>query len=243
MESGTEYSAVLEKPTLVAVTGTRTGLPFAGNDKAGVAMALGADRLFIRLEQINGVWLRVLKQQGSTMYGPSTTFPTVRMGATFQRAIGRCVWEALLSWSAAPAAGVDSGIGFTPVDHARIVAGSLQNDGMLIGNVAGVLKFVTRGPGGYEEVDLSAYANPLDEWNQIGLMLKHPTKEQDASVTPIVNGVEVQAARRTWSAGHKLPEFAAARGSFYPQFTHAEVATYLRSLELHYYAGPDVEGL
>lgn len=236
-ESGSDYSSGMEKPTptiqSVISSWNQTGPDGVTN------LAVGADRLFIRLEQVNGVWLRVLKMQGSVVYRPLLQLTTVRPGANFTRSFGRHVWGGLFNWSAAPAAGVDSGIGFGVVDHARILPGSAQNNGMLLGNVAGVLKFVSRGAGGYEEVDLSAFANPLSEWNRIELMLRHATKDSDASVTAVINGVN--ALTRYWSAGHKLPVPPAATGEWRPMQTHLEVATYLRSMELTYYAGPDVE--
>jgi hypothetical protein len=241
-ESGTEYSGSIEKPaSLSAIVAITAAAPWSQTGKDGLAIAAGADRLFIRLEQINGVWLRVLKMQGSVVYRPAVTLTTARPGANFTRSLGRYVFETLANWSAAPGAGVDSGIGYCPVDHGRVVAGSAQNDGMIIGNIGGVLKFASRGPGGYEEVDLSAFANPLTEWNRIGLVLRHATKDSDASVTAIVNSTP--AMTRTWAAGHKLPELAAATGRWFPQLTHAEVATYLRTMEHHFYAGPDVDNL
>lgn len=239
--AGTEYSAVLQKPSPFAVTGTGPFTPYSGTDLAGVALAQGADGLFIREVLLNGVWQRWLHLHGSVLYRPRYACVTARPGAQFRSVLGRAVWEAVVQWDAAPAAGVDSGIGFYTNDHDRARAGSLALPGMYVGNVAGVLTFVSRGPGGYEEVDVSANANPLANGNKVGLMLRRATANSDATVTVLVN--DSAALVRRYAGAHKLPEHKNTTGAWYPCQVHAEAATYLRTQELHFYAGPDVENL
>lgn len=240
-EHGTEYSGVMEKPAPNAVVGIAAGSPVGLTDKAGAAIAQGADGLFIREVQLGGAWGRWLHMRGSILYRPHTSLCIVRPGADFRWTFGRFVWESVVQWDAAPGAGVDSGIGFYPVSHTRCRAGSLQGDGMYIGNVGGVLTFVSRGNGGYEEVDVSANANPLASGNRVTLMLRNATKSSDAAVVVLVNGVV--ALTRFYTGAHKLPKPVAALGGWYPTAIHAEAVGYMRMQEFHYYAGPDVEVL
>jgi hypothetical protein len=238
-----DYTNMQDKPGGKAqITGTIGTAPASVTGPAGGAIVQGTDGLWVHDLSFNGQVSKWLSLHGSVAYRPAIGLVTVRPGVDFRWSFGRYVWSAVCLWDGAnPLAATDSGIGFYPVNHGRCRAGSAQNDGMYVGNVGGVLTFVSRGAGGYEEVPIVGNANPLTEPNKLSLVLTQATLSQDAAVRVLVNGVE--RVRRTWSAGHKLPELAAATGSWYPHLVHAEDQTYLRAQHLRIYAGPDVETL
>lgn len=152
--------------------------------------------------------------------------------------LGRYVFECVASWQAAPAVGVDSGIACLVTAHTRLLPGSLMGQGLGIYNVNGTLKFVSRGTGGYEEVDLSAFAGPLNGYNKIGLHLCQPTKVTPARVIAMVN--DVPACVRFWTGVHALPIPA---GGMYFHTLNVETPNEFRTAQIATYMGPDIDDL
>jgi hypothetical protein len=207
-------------------------------DAAGAGMVLTAAYL-LNPVQVGGEWLRMAKLQGSMVFTRGVPFQIVQPAArSLAWALNRYVWEGIFTWPANPAA-IDSGLILSNVQNARVrLAG---NVGIGLGNVAGVLTFYTRGPGGFEAVDVSALAGPLGSLNKLALVYRHPAKGRDASVSAYVN--DRLAATRTWAAGHKLPVPANLGTLLWPQLCHGTNVTDCWVSNLRYSAGPDVVDL
>jgi hypothetical protein len=220
--------------------GTVTSMRTSSNaDSGGAGMVLtGAYQLLP--VQIAGKWLRMCKLQGSAHLGPIIPLQTFR--PTLKEVvwpIGRYVLEAITYWSAAPGAAVDSGICLAPADAARV--NGLNHHGIMLGNVAGVLRFYTRGPGGFESVDVSALAGPLNSLNKLTLVIRQPGFNRPASVTALVN--DRIAAAREWVGAHKLPLTDNLLAALSPQLVHANNVVDCWMTDIRMSCGPDVPDL
>jgi hypothetical protein len=175
---------------------------------------------------------------GSGQWVPRVFVHIAQPAIAFNWFIGRVVFELFGHWDVAPGAGIDSGILWAKALNARLLPGSNQLDGIGLFNVAGVLKLVTRGNGRYEEVDLSAYAAPLNEGNKLALHLCNATVSTPARVIAMVN--DLPAAVRYWQGAHALP----AEGTFNPNITHCAPGTsFFNQTQLAYSQGPDTDDL
>lgn len=189
--------------------------------------------------QVGGEWLRMVKLQGDMCFSPGYPFVTVQPATrSLQWALNRYVWEGIFTWPTNPG-NIDSGLILSPATHCR--PRSLAHVGIGLGNVAGVLRFYSRGPGGFDDVDVSALAGPLNSLNKLALVFRQPAKGRDASVSAFVN--DRLAVTRTWSVGHKLPNPAAGGTLMVPQLAHASNVTECWVTNMRYSAGPDVVDL
>lgn len=192
--------------------------------------------------QVGGKWLRMCKLQGT--YWFTTTIPLTTTRPTAKDIgypLGRYIWEGLFYWTAPTGSPqVDSGLLLSTAGNARTLGTSLD-PGIGLGNRNGVLTFYSRGPGGFEAVDVSAYAGPLNSLNKLTLIVRQPGLGRDASVTALVN--DIAAVTRSWGAGHRLPVPISSAAHFYPQLPHTTTAADCWVDQLRYSAGPDIPDL
>jgi hypothetical protein len=239
--SGTENIGAASTTAAVGRGGPATGAELGGgtsNTGATAGISVVGSNTFV-MKVIDGQNVRVAQYEGSnylTAVAPILAQPL----ADFTWPCGRHEFHAVAHWDVAPGANVDSGLALYQSLHNRVMAGSFMTPGILIGNHAGVLQLVTRGNGRYEEVDLSAFAGPLNSWNKIGLIIRSATKAVPASVTAMVN--DRVAAVRQWTGAHALPTVIGASGAMNWHIVHAEQVTYLNLRDWVVAWGADVLG-
>lgn len=154
---------------------------------------------------------RAARHAGGSMHlGPQMDFWRVRPVARFAWPIGRFYWEALLWWDklatnvlqdSGMCISMDWSTNFFPRIYG---AASGTEQGIQVGiRPGGILRFASRGAGGFEEVDLSAFTGSLLYPTKVRMQLRNATLNSDAGLDIIIN--DVLALTRTWTAGHRLP--------------------------------------
>lgn len=237
-EDGNGFQAgAVVRGRLVGVTDPSSSS--SNGDAAGAGMVLSGAYNFGPV-QVGGKWMRAVKMQGDMCFSviPLTTFtPTLR---DMSYPLGRYVWEGLFHWPTNPGVNTDSGLLLSPLDHARMLLGGAN--GVLLGNRNGVLSLTTRGVGGLEVVDVSAFAGALNLWNKLTLIVRQPGLNRPASITALVNDRTV-FARSYVGGAHHLPITTSTLAALRAQLIHGTNVTDCWVSQLRFSAGPDVADL
>lgn len=179
-------------------------------------------------------WARWVASQ---LLGPFLAAHIQQPAVQFQWQQGRFIVECVASWPVNPAVGVTSGVCWMNTNHTVLLTGSV--DGVGIVNNGGQLQFVSKGAGGTETVNLSAFAGPMNGYNKLALIFVQPTKARPARIIAKVN--DVSACVREYSAGHKLP-VPLGRG-WWTQMIHASNPDFFWTTQLHIGYGRDYDEL
>ncbi len=152
----------------------------------------------------------------------------------FSWPIGRYMFESCLAWNTNALAGVEFGMMILGVDFGAPFSGA--DNGFGITNDAGVVKYFSRTPNGFESVVIPGIVT--SEWNKFGMLMTLATADKDAALTLYVNDVPVLTrTNATWG-------FTEASGIFWmlPAFGNKGAgANALLFAQPGLWSGPDTD--